>query len=99
MIIFYIIEVNRFFALIISQKSGIILLETKAHHDTVTTTDSEILVNGKLPEKDFVAQALKNSYWLREEIERLLQVKPWVTPLVVFTNAFVKFGRRSKGYV
>ena len=63
----------------------------------MTTTGSEILVNGKMPEKDFVAQALKNSYWLREETERLLKVKPWITPVVVFTNAFVKFGPPVKG--
>jgi hypothetical protein len=83
--------------IVISQRSGTILLETKSHDGTITTIDSEILVNGKMPEKDFVAQALKNSYWLREEIESLLKVKPWITPVVVFTNTFVKFGPPVKG--
>lgn len=83
--------------IVISQTNGIFLLETKSHWGTVTTTESEILVNGKMPEKDFAGQALKNSYWLREETERLLKVKPWITPVVVFTNAFVKFGKPVKG--
>ncbi len=83
--------------IVISQKSGIFLLETKSHHGTVTTTESEILVNGHIPEKDFVGQALKNSYWLRDETERLLKIKPWITPVVVFTKAFVKFGKPVKG--
>ncbi len=83
--------------IVISQRSGIFLLETKSHRGTVTTTESEILVNERSPEKDFVAQALKNSYWLRDETERLLKIKPWITPVVVFTKAFVKFGKPVKG--
>jgi ssDNA-binding Zn-finger/Zn-ribbon topoisomerase 1 len=44
-----------------------------------------------------VTQALKNSYWLRDQTERLLKVKPWITQVLVFTNAFVKFGSPVKG--
>ena len=83
--------------IVISQKGGVILLETKSHHGTVTTNDSEILVNGHSPEKNFASQALSNSLWLRDEIEKLLQVKPWVTSFVVFTNAFVKYDKPVKG--
>ena len=82
---------------VINQVCGIFLVETKSHYGTVTTTDSEILVNGHEPEKDFVSQALQNSYWLRQEIEGLLQITPWITPLVVFTHAFVKYGSPVKG--
>jgi hypothetical protein len=82
---------------VISQPGGIFLLETKSHRGTVTMTEDEILVNNRTPEKDFVAQALQNSYWLREEIGHLLSIQPWITPIVVFTNAFVKFGRPIKG--
>ncbi len=76
---------------------GIFLPETRSHRGPVSTTGRKILVNGREPEIDFVAQAFKNSYWLRNEMERLLKVKPWITPVVVFTNAFVKFGRPVKG--
>ncbi len=37
------------------RNSGIFLLETKSHRGTVTSTESQILVNGLEPEKDFVA--------------------------------------------
>ncbi len=63
----------------------------------MTTTNSEFLVNGQQPEKVFVTQTLKNNCWLRDETERLLKVKPWITPVVVFTKAFVKFGKPVKG--
>lgn len=81
---------------VISQRGGIFLLETKSHHGRVTTTDSEILVNGKQPEKNFIAQTLQNSYWLREKIGRLIHIQPWITPVVVFTNAFVPFAQPVK---
>ena len=54
-------------------------------------------VGGKPPEKDFIAQALKNTYWLRDEIEKVLGSKVWITPVVVFTNAFVPAGKPIKG--
>ncbi len=62
--------------IVISQKSVIFLMETKSHRGTVITTESKILANGQALEKDFVAQALKNSYWLWDETEDLLKVKP-----------------------
>lgn len=82
---------------VFSRMGGIFLLETKSHRGKIITTESEILLNGHAPEKDFVAQALKNSYWLREEAERVLQLKPWITPVVVFTNAFVQGRQPVKG--
>ncbi|HPH94628.1 MAG TPA: NERD domain-containing protein [Anaerolineaceae bacterium] len=81
---------------VISQRGGVFLLETKSHHGRVTTTDSEILINGKMPEKNFVAQVLQNSYWLREKIGSLIHIQPWITPVVVFTNAFVPFAQPVK---
>jgi hypothetical protein len=82
---------------VISRQGGIFMLETKSHHGTVTTTDSQILVNNHMPEKDFVAQALQNSFWLREKVAPLLQMTPWISPIVVFTNGFVKYGTPVKG--
>jgi hypothetical protein len=83
--------------IVISQRGGVILLETKSHHGTVTIEDGELLINGKEPEKDFIDQALSNSLWLRDEIEDILHVKPWVNAFVVFTNAFVKSGKPIQG--
>ena len=56
-----------------------------------------LLVNGKLPEKDFIAQALRNSYWLRDEVSQFAGSKPWITPVLVFTNAFVSPTKPVKG--
>ncbi len=47
-------------------------------------------------DSNLMAQTLKNSYWLRDETERLLMVKLWITPMVVFTKAIVKFGKPVK---
>jgi hypothetical protein len=44
-----------------------------------------------------MAQEFKNNHWLRDETERLVKVKSWITPVVVFTKAFVKFGKLVKG--
>jgi len=83
--------------IVIGKDRGVFLLETKAHGGKVEVTDDQLLVNGKLPEKNFIAQALKNAYWLRDEIEKVTGSKVWITPVVVFTNAFVQAGKPIKG--
>ncbi len=75
--------------IVISKDTGIFLIETKAHGGKVSLDGNILKVNGKLPEKDFIAQTLRNSYWLRDEIGRFLGSKPWITQILVFTNAFV----------
>jgi hypothetical protein len=83
--------------IVIGKNAGIFLLETKAHGGRVEVNGGTLLVNGKFPEKDFIAQALRNSYWLRDEISPFLGVKPWITPVLVFTNAFVPPTQPVKG--
>ncbi|MCX7607713.1 MAG: NERD domain-containing protein [Anaerolineales bacterium] len=84
---------------IVIAKHGVFLLETKAHGGRVEILSDRLLVNGKNPEKNFIAQALRNTYWLREEIERITGQKIWITPLIVFTNAFVEINRPIKGVI
>lgn len=83
--------------IVIGKNSGVFLLETKAHGGRVEVLPDGLLVNGKPPEKDFIAQALKNTYWLRDELEKVTGSKIWITPVVVFTNAFVQTGKPIKG--
>jgi hypothetical protein len=83
--------------IVISKHSGIFLLETKSHRGRVEVQNDRLLVNGKPPERNFIGQALSNSYWLREEICKVIGEKPWITPIVVFTNAFVAPTRPIKG--
>jgi hypothetical protein len=49
-----------------------------------------LLVNGHDPEKDFIAQVLNNTYWLKEKICNNIDVEVWIAPVLVFTNAFVE---------
>jgi hypothetical protein len=83
--------------IVIGKESGVYLLETKAHGGRVELAEDRLLVNRKPPEKDFIAQALKNTYWLRDEIEKAVGSKVWITPVVVFTNAFVQASQPVKG--
>jgi hypothetical protein len=54
-------------------------------------------VNGHPPEKDFIKQSLRNSYWLRDKIETVTGVKPFVVPILVFTNAMVGYYPPCRG--
>lgn len=85
--------------IIISKLNGIFLIETKAHGGTVTMDGETLLVNKKLPEKNFISQVLQNSYWLRGEVGQIINAQPWITPVIVFTNAFVTPARPAKGVI
>lgn len=58
--------------IVIGHYSGIFLLETKSHGGRVDLSTGEFLLNGKSPEKDFISQALKNTYWLRDKAAGIL---------------------------
>lgn len=83
--------------LALSKSQGLFLIETKAHGGKVRLSDGKILVNGKDPEKDFIAQTLKNTYWLRDLIQKEMGINAWINPIIVFTNAFVTPGKPIKG--
>jgi hypothetical protein len=85
--------------IVIGKESGIFLLETKAHGGRVSVKEGRLLVNGHDPEKDFIAQALHNTYWLREKTRLVMNMEPWITPVLVFTNAFVERTAPVKGVV
>lgn len=75
--------------IVIGKDAGVFLLETKAHGGKISLDGTTLLLNGHLPEKDFISQTIRNAYWLREEIGKITGEKPWITPVLVFTNAFV----------
>jgi hypothetical protein len=83
--------------IVISKQNGIFLLETKAHGGRVSVNSGHLLINGHDPEKDFIAQALNNTYWVRDQIRSLLGAEVWISPLIVFTNAFVERSSPVKG--
>ena len=83
--------------IVISKYGGIFLIETKSHGGRVTVENGELLLNGYPPEKNFITQTLNNAYWLRDRVAELTGIKSWITPLIVFTNAFVPFNPPLRG--
>ncbi len=75
--------------IILSRKQGIFLLETKSHNGTVTTDGKYLYINGHLPEKNFIEQINNNVMWLKETLKYLANSDIKITPIIVFTNAFV----------
>lgn len=63
---------------------GIFAVETKSHRGTVTSEGRELLLNGRIPERDAVKQSWRGSYRVGEIVGHR------VTPILVFTNAFVQ---------
>ena len=74
---------------LISPEGGVFVVETKAHGGRVTFERGQMLINGRRPEKDFIVQALRNTYWVRDEIKRQTGKEVWVHVALVFANAFV----------
>jgi len=85
--------------LVIASNGAVFMIETKSHRGKVTVQDDLLLVNGRAPEKDFIAQSLRNSFWLRDQIEPYAGKKPWVTAVLVFTNGFVQVRGPVKGVI
>lgn len=85
--------------LVIASNGAVFMIETKSHRGKVTVKDNVLLVNGHKPEKDFIAQSLRNSFWLRDQIEPHAGKKPWVTAVLVFTNGFVQVRGPVKGVI
>lgn len=75
--------------LVIGAKCGLVLIETKSHRGHVTARGDSLLVNGRRPEKSYTRQALRNTVWLRDQIEGIVGFRAWVTPLLLFTNATI----------
>jgi hypothetical protein len=82
--------------IVIGKNNGIFLIETKSHHGKVEIFGNELLVNGKPPEKNFIGQTLKNTYWLKERVGDIIGSQPWITPVLVFANAFVPYSHPIK---
>lgn len=77
-------------------KGNIFMIETKSHYGNVKVQGESLLRGGRSFEKNFIKQSLNNSYWMKNTIEQKLGVTAWITPVIVFTNAFVEFGRPIK---
>lgn len=70
---------------------GFFAIETKCHRGRASARGNTLLVNGRPPEKDFVSQAWRGSYRLKEMLGRE------VSPVLCFTRASAREGLRVKG--
>lgn len=82
---------------VVSETGTVFMIETKSHGGKVSFSGKQVLVNGKNPEKDFITQSLRNTYWLRDEISTISGETPWVTAILVFTKAYVPYMKPIKG--
>lgn len=81
---------------VIGKNGCMYMIETKSHKGKVTVENDQIRINNKRPEKDFLKQCLRNAYDVRDEIASILGVSLTVTPLLVFTAAFVPYKANIK---
>jgi hypothetical protein len=82
--------------ILLSKERGVFMIETKAYRGRVQVVDNTLLVSGKSPKKNIISQALQNTYWLGDQIESVLGVRPWVNGVIVFTNTFIQNGLSIK---
>jgi hypothetical protein len=54
--------------IVIAKHGSLFLLETKAHGGRVSVVNGRVLVNDREPEKNFISQALSNTFWLRDRV-------------------------------
>ena len=83
--------------IVLCKNGEVVLIETKAHSGTVKIEGTNILINGQPPEKNMIRQCLQNVFYLRELIQTTAQQSVWITPILVFTDAFVNPGKPIKG--
>lgn len=76
---------------------GVFTVEVKSHRGIVTFENGKLLRDGKDFEKDFLKQAWAECFVVRERLAKWDIKEPAAEPLVVFSNAFVKFSGKAKG--
>jgi uncharacterized membrane protein (DUF485 family) len=76
--------------ILLTESGKVFLIETKAHGGSVTLDKKQtLLINNQPAEKDFIKQAIGNTYWFKEELDRITGEATWVNTIIVFANAFV----------
>jgi len=83
--------------ILLSKEHGVFVIETKSHFGEVTVRNGALLINGQPSEKDFIAQVLRNTMWLKKRIRETTGLDPWIQPVIVFTRAFVREWKPVRG--
>lgn len=77
--------------------AGIFLVETKSHKGKVSANGDKLLLNGSVPQKDFLKQTWSQMKHLEGFLFRMTSKEWKVKPILCFTNAFVEVRRPVKG--
>lgn len=77
--------------------AGIFTLETKSHRGQVTFQDEQLMLGGRPFEKNMLAQSYAEAMALKEHLKKATGKDFFVTPVLVFTSAFVKVRGKAKG--
>jgi Nuclease-related domain len=75
--------------LAVSKETGLFLIETKAHGGRVSVVNGGLRINQRPPEKDLIAQVVRNTIWLSEQLEAKLSTKIWIKS--TFSRCFRNF--------
>ena len=82
---------------VIGRKVGVFLIKTETFSGKVVVDGNTLRINDKIPEQDFIAMTLQKTNWLMDEISPIVGSTPWITPVVVFTNALISPTKPVKG--
>jgi len=77
---------------LVHRKDGaVFVLETKSHRGgKIEARNGQLLRDGKLLQKDSVAQVQRNVAHVKDDLRARYGLTPWIHAAVVFTNAFVE---------
>jgi len=75
--------------LVIARNGGVYIIETKSQTGTVDVQGDELLLNGEIMLGDPILQTLRNAMWLKDKVGEIFGDKPYVTAILLFTNAYV----------
>ena len=76
---------------------GIFLIETKSHRGNVESKGDNLLIDGKQPSKNFLNQTWRQTYQLRDFLNKHTSRDWKIWPVLCFTRAFVSVHLQVKG--
>lgn len=82
---------------VVASPAGVFLVETKSHRGKVSNEGDKLLLNGKIPEKDFLNQTWSQTYRLQDYLKEKMNVEVKVQPILCFSSAFVRVRTPLKG--
>lgn len=77
--------------LVFRKDGAVFLIETKSHNGNIAQHDGQLRRNGRPLEKNFIAQAHGNIFWLKKFLQARAGFEPlWIHAAIVFSNAYVE---------